>query len=85
MLDVGAGPGTLAIPLARRVRRVTAIGPSRPMICCLERHLAEEKLSNVFIINYNMLYDWGLYPDVEVLQQTSFSRVYADCRRLSPT
>ena len=51
VLDIGAGPGTLAIPLARRVRRVTAVEPSRPMIRCLERHLAEEKLSNVKIIN----------------------------------
>jgi 2-polyprenyl-3-methyl-5-hydroxy-6-metoxy-1,4-benzoquinol methylase len=51
VLDIGAGPGTLAIPLARRVRRVTAFEPSRPMIRCLERHLAEEKLSNVLIIN----------------------------------
>ena len=51
VLDIGAGPGTLAIPLARRVRRVTAVEPSRPMIRCLERHLAEEKLSNVSIIN----------------------------------
>jgi 2-polyprenyl-3-methyl-5-hydroxy-6-metoxy-1,4-benzoquinol methylase len=49
--DIGAGPGTLAITLARRVRRVTAVEPSRPMIFCLERHLAEEKLSNVKIIN----------------------------------
>jgi hypothetical protein len=159
VLDIGAGPGTLAIPLARRVRRVTAIEPSRPMIRCLERHLAEEKLSNVLIINSrwedvsleeagrhelviasyslnfedigealrkmnrlasqrvclywfagitsreevrmdlfpqiygrkysafpkiniicNLLYGWGLYPDVEVLQQTAFPRVYADYR-----
>ena len=51
VLDIVSGPGILAVPLARRVRRVTAIEPSRPMIRCLERHLAEERLSNVRIIN----------------------------------
>ena len=29
-------------------------------------------------IIYNLLYDWGLYPDVEVLQQTAFPRNFAD-------
>jgi len=45
------GPGILTVPLAHRVRRVTAVEPSRPMIRCLERHLTEEKLSNVTIVN----------------------------------
>jgi hypothetical protein len=29
-------------------------------------------------IIYNLLYDWGLYPDVEVLRQTTFPRNFAD-------
>jgi len=157
VLDIGSGPGILTVPLARGVRHVTAIEPSRPMISCLKRHLAEENLSNVKIINsrwedlseeevevhdlaiasyslnfedireallkmnhlakkwvvlywfagvtnwelirmnlfsqvhnrslepfpkcniiYNLLYDLGLYPDVEVLHGTSFPREYAD-------
>jgi ubiquinone/menaquinone biosynthesis C-methylase UbiE len=156
VLDIGSGPGTLAVPLARRVRRVTVVEPSRPMIRCMERHLAEEGLSNVRIINscwedvsagdvgvhelaiasyslnledirdallkmnsvttkkayiywfagiasweqvridlfpqiysrnytpypkinviYNLLYDLGLYPDIEVLVGTSFVREFA--------
>lgn len=157
VLDIGSGPGILTIPLARRVRKVTAVEPSLSMISCLKRHLAEEKLSNVKIINscwedmptddlmahdlviasyslnfedlkeallkmnhlakkrailywfagitnwelirmdlflkvhnrnpgpfpkcdiiYNLLYDLGLYPDVEVLYGTSFPKEYAD-------
>lgn len=157
VLDIGSGPGILAIPLAHRVRQVTAVEPSRSMIHFLEKHLAEEKLSNVLIINsrwedlsaedleahdlviasyslnfenileallkmnrlakkkvilywfagttnwehirmnlfpqvygrklmpfpkcnvlYNLLYDLGFYPDVEVLQGTSFPKEYSD-------
>jgi ubiquinone/menaquinone biosynthesis C-methylase UbiE len=51
VLDIGSGPGILAVPLAHQVRRVTAIEPSRHMASCLERHLTEEKLNNVRIIN----------------------------------
>jgi ubiquinone/menaquinone biosynthesis C-methylase UbiE len=51
VLDIGAGPGILAIPLAHRVRSVTAVEPSSPMIRCLKNHLAEEQLRNVNIMN----------------------------------
>lgn len=157
VLDIGSGPGILAVPLARKVRRVTVVEPSRPMIRGLERHLAAERLSNVKIINsrwedisadevgdhelaiasyslnledirdallkinrvatkraylywfagttnweqmridlfpkiygrdytpfpkiniiYNLLYDLGLFPDVEVLAGTSFTKEYTD-------
>lgn len=155
VLDIGSGPGILTVPLAHNVRWVTAVEPSRPMIRCLERHLMEEKLSNVTVINsrwedvsaedlephdlviasyslnfpeireallkmnrlakkrvilywfagianwvrirselyfkihgkqlahfpkcnvlYNILYDLGLYPDIEVLHGTSFPKEY---------
>jgi len=157
VLDIGSGPGILTIPLARRVRKVTAVESSRPMVRLLEKHLAEENLTNVKIINsrwddlpaeevkahdlviasyslnfedlqeallkmnrlarkrvalywfagtanwehirmdlfpeiygrelvpfpkcniiYNLLYDLGLNPDVEVLRGTSFSRGYSN-------
>lgn len=157
VLDIGSGPGILTVPLAHRVRAVTAVEPSLPMISRLKRHLVEENLSNVEIIHsrwedisadeleahdlviasyslnfedirqallkmnrlakrmvilywfagitnwelirmdlfsqvhnrklalfpkcnviYNLLYDLGLYPDVEILQGTSFPKEYAD-------
>ena len=157
VLDIGSGPGILTIPLAKRVRRVTAVEPSLPMISHMKMHLDEENLTNVKIINsrwedlfadeigthdlviasyslnfedmqeallkmnrlakkrvvlywfagtanwehirmdlfpeirgreidsspkcnvlYNLLYDLGLYPDVEVLQGTSFPKEYSE-------
>lgn len=49
-LDVGAGFGALAIPLARRLDRVTALEPSPPMADALERTLAREGVSNVALM-----------------------------------
>ncbi len=47
VLDVGCGAGTLAIPLAPLVRRVTAIDFSENMIGLLNAYCAEQGLYNV--------------------------------------
>jgi SAM-dependent methyltransferase len=51
VLDVGCGPGTLAIPLARRVGSVTALDTSEGMLGVLKRRAGEEKLGNVRCVN----------------------------------
>lgn len=50
VLDIGAGPGTLAIPLAEKVRSVTAVEPSKGMIEVLEENMAEYGRDNINII-----------------------------------
>lgn len=47
VLDVGSGPGTLAVPLARRVQQVTAIDYSSQMLAILKRQAEHEKLVNI--------------------------------------
>ncbi|WAI00444.1 class I SAM-dependent methyltransferase [Methanogenium organophilum] len=47
VLDVGAGPGAIAIPVARQVAHVTAVEPSAGMFTVLEEMLAEEDVKNV--------------------------------------
>ncbi len=49
-LDVGAGPGALTIPLARRLDRVTAVEPSGTMASALRATVARERLDNVTVI-----------------------------------
>lgn len=54
VLDVGAGTGALAIPLAKRVRRVTALDQSRVMLEMTEKNTKSEGLINITTLNL----DW---------------------------
>ncbi|MCP4115799.1 MAG: class I SAM-dependent methyltransferase [Desulfobacteraceae bacterium] len=47
VLDVGAGPGTLAYPLARRVSRITAVEPAGAMADILLENVKGDGLGNV--------------------------------------
>lgn len=49
-LDVGAGFGALALPLARTLRRVTALEPAPAMADALRRSVARARLDNVTVI-----------------------------------
>ena len=51
VLDIGAGPGTLAIPLAEKVRKVTVVEPSREMIKYLVKEVEEEGVKNIEVID----------------------------------
>ncbi len=46
-LDVGAGVGALALPLARRLQAVTALDPSPTMLECLRANATREGLRNL--------------------------------------
>lgn len=47
VLDVGSGPGTLAIPIAARVKKVTAMDFSRGMLDTLDELARAEGVSNI--------------------------------------
>jgi ubiquinone/menaquinone biosynthesis C-methylase UbiE len=51
VLDIGAGPGTLTIPLAKIVKHVTVVEPSSEMLACLKKNAADEGLTNITCIN----------------------------------
>ena len=50
VLDIGAGPGTLAIPLSPRVREITAVEPAAGMNAVLRRRLEEENIGNIRVV-----------------------------------
>lgn len=58
VLDVGCGPGTLAIPLAGLVRRVTALDYSAAMLAELAKRAKAAKLKNITPIQASWDDDW---------------------------
>ena len=52
-LDIGAGTGTLAIPFAKVVGKMTAIEPSPVMLKYLLKNAEEERIKNLHVINKN--------------------------------
>jgi ubiquinone/menaquinone biosynthesis C-methylase UbiE len=50
VLDIGAGPGTLAIPLAPRVKEITAIEPGEGMVAILNERMKKKGITNVTTI-----------------------------------
>ena len=50
VLEIGAGPGTLVIPFARKVKNVTAVEPSEGMIEYLRTNTEEAGIANFKII-----------------------------------
>ncbi|WP_462272540.1 class I SAM-dependent methyltransferase [Methanohalophilus sp.] len=51
VLDVGAGPGSLAIPLAERVSHVTAVEPGKGMLEILQENIDQYGLDNISCVN----------------------------------
>jgi SAM-dependent methyltransferase len=58
VLDVGCGPGTLAIPLAGKVHSVTAIDFSKSMIAILRDTCSAEGLTNIDAREISWEDDW---------------------------
>jgi SAM-dependent methyltransferase len=58
VLDVGCGPGTLAIPLARKVRQLTALDYSAAMLEELDKRADAEGIANIRTIQGSWDDDW---------------------------
>ena len=58
-LDIGAGAGRFALPLALRVREVVAVDPSAGMLAALRELADESDIANVRIVEGR----WPLEPD----------------------
>jgi 16S rRNA G527 N7-methylase RsmG len=50
VLDIGAGPGTLAIPLASRVKEIVSVEPGKGMVDILEERIRKERIANIVTI-----------------------------------
>ena len=65
VLDIGSGPGTLALPIAKRVKNVSAIDFSRGMLDTLKKFALAENINNITCVQCAWEDDWsdkGLLP-----------------------
>lgn len=65
VLDIGSGPGTLALPIAKHVGNVTAIDFSQGMLDILNQHAKDEHTENIKTIHCSWEDDWtnkGIVP-----------------------
>ncbi len=58
VLDMGCGPGTLALPLAKVVRRVTAVDFSSRMLALLREEASRRKIGNISAVQASWEDDW---------------------------
>lgn len=55
VLEIGAGPGTLTVPLAEKVKRIVCVESSELAVEYLRRNLKESQVENVEIMTKNWL------------------------------
>ena len=70
VLDIGSGPGVLAVPLAKRVKAVTAVEPSETMIELMLGHAREDGIKNLSVANCR-------WEDADLKQLGTFDHVIA--------
>jgi SAM-dependent methyltransferase len=59
ILDIGAGPGTLTLPLAEHVAAITAIDFSSQMLSILTERARQTGLTNIHAVNSSWEDDWN--------------------------
>jgi len=53
VLDIGSGPGTLAIPLSPLAKEITAVEPGEGMVAILAKHIQKEGITNISCVQKN--------------------------------
>jgi 16S rRNA G527 N7-methylase RsmG len=72
VLDIGSGPGTLAIPIAQQVAHVTAVEPSDGMMSVMKENIKEYGIKNINCVHK----DWEAI-DVESDLSAPYDVVFA--------
>ena len=76
VLDLGCGPGTVAIPMAPLVSQITALDFSDRMLAILQDRCAEKKIAHIKPVQADWTDDWqalGIEPHDLVMASRSFS------------
>ncbi len=76
VLDVGCGPGTLALPIAEQVKQVTAIDYSKGMLELLNERAEKQGVNNIKTVHCSWEDDWsefGIGPHNLVIASRSMN------------
>lgn len=55
VLEIGPGPGTLTLPLAKKVKKIVAVESSGTAVGYLRRNMKESQIENVEVLNKNWM------------------------------
>ncbi|MDR2203568.1 MAG: class I SAM-dependent methyltransferase [Nitrososphaerota archaeon] len=66
VLDIGAGTGRITLPVAKQVKHVTALEPSKKLLTILKEKAKQQQISNICYVNQSLdqLNVTGLYDIV---------------------
>ena len=67
LLDVGCGPGTIALAIASKMQKVYALDYSEGMLDCVKNNCKEKKLSNVVTIHKSWEDNWDDVPKADIV------------------
>ncbi|AUI65992.1 MULTISPECIES: class I SAM-dependent methyltransferase [Glaesserella] len=67
VLDIGSGPGTLAIPLAKRCQQVYALDFSAGMLQLLSHYQQQLGLNNIVPLHKSWNDDWADVPQADIV------------------
>ena len=67
VLDIGCGPGTLALPLGARCKQVYALDYSAGMLAVLQQYQQARQLNNIQTLHKSWHDSWADVPQVDVI------------------
>jgi ubiquinone/menaquinone biosynthesis C-methylase UbiE len=67
LLDIGCGPGTLSLPLAKRLERVFALDYSAGMLKRLEEECRTEGVQNIVPFHCSWEEEWSDIPEADIV------------------
>jgi len=54
LLDVGAGTGRMTLPMAKRVKHITALEPSEKLLAILKENALKQHIFNIYYVNKSL-------------------------------
>lgn len=67
VLDIGCGPGTFAVPLAKQCKMVYALDYSQGMLDCVQQFKQDLKLDNLVTLHKSWSDNWDEVPQADVV------------------